>query len=220
MKSPETVLRIWNDKYRIIAERKLPELHPEVALWFRITLPAEDRSYTLDVVVDPERKVYEKVRLNNRIKIGVKVLAGDEWARLDRREKDKFEEKVKRANAEYCLSRIELTGLVRTDKTMGYERAEDGEEVEFEAEIENECGRVVYDLTLQWYMREISNFGGDEMVFGVVRLDSLNAGEKMIMRRSCVARSGKWRIGLKLILGHSRGEKERYPNPTFLLIAE
>ena len=219
-KAPPTTLRLSDNNGRILDEKEIPSLYPQVNIILKFEIPPQDRFLNFTAAVDPGGRVYEKKKENNSITIGIRFLSESERQEFEAKSEKDFLNALKRNNADICKSKIILLSFKRTDKMMSYESAVSGESVKFKAEIENRCDKEVYDITLYWIQKDLNKSEAGEKVFGTVKIEKLIPGEKRMLQRSLTAAAGNWLIALKLGSSHASEEKEKILEPSFILLVK
>jgi hypothetical protein len=218
--APATRLRLTDQSNHIIEEKEIPRLHPRVNLTIRFDLPPGIAPQNLFLVLDPERRIYEKNRTNNVLQFALRFVSEAEKRKLKSYEDEEYVSALKKSFSDQCESQVILSSLKRTDKTMGYESAYSGETVMFTAVIENRCDKEIYDLSLYWTERSSKERNSQEKIFGQARIEKLLPGEKRILQRSLTAEAGRWYISLRLESEHSSEIRGRYLEPAFILLVE
>jgi predicted transcriptional regulator len=203
---------------KILLEKRISSIYPETSLKFIVDLPPSSVNYRLVLEIDPERKNYEKNRSDNKMVYDVLVQQPQEALKIDKKSKTEFDRIMKKNNADYCRSKIILKKLKRIDREMNYELAREGEDVRFEAEIENRCREDVYDLRLRWVVSDSEYVDANEKIFGQFTINRLGSGEKRVFQRTLSPREGRWTVSLQLFSVHASGEKTIVLHPKFILI--
>jgi hypothetical protein len=218
--APATTLRLSDQTGKIISEKPISALHPQVNLTFKIDLPQKVKTGNFILSIDPEKRIYEREKLNNVITVGIRVVNEAELKNIDSANEEEFLAEMKKNNADACKDKIIISSFSRLGKTMNFETAYSGESVKFKIELENRCDRELYDLFLTWTQREEDDSEAAEKIFGQVKIDKLIQGEKRILYRTLTAAAGKWRIGLKLDSMHASDGTEEYLEPIFILLVQ
>lgn len=218
--APATRLRLADQTNRIIEEKEIARLHPQVNLTVKFELPPHMVSQNLFLILDPGRRIYEKDRTNNVLQFTLRFVSETERQNLEYQQDEEFLSTLKKNNSDQCESQIVLSALKRIDKIMGYESANSGETLKFMAVIENRCVKEIYDLSLYWTERTAKESSSQEKIFGQARIETLLPGEKRILYRSLTAEAGRWYIGLRLEAEHSSEIRGRYLEPSFILLVE
>lgn len=218
--APATRLRLTDQSNHIIEEKEIARLHPQVNLTVKFELPPQLTPQNLFLILDPERRVYEKDRTNNVLQFALRFVNEIERQNLEYQQDGEFLSALKKNNSDQCESQVVLSTLRRMDKIMGYESANSGETLKFMAVIENRCDKEIYDLSLYWTERTAKESSSQEKIFGQARIDKLLPGEKRILYRSLIAEAGRWHIGLRLVSEHSPEIRGRYLEPSFILLVE
>jgi len=218
--APATRLRLADQTNRIIEEKEIAPLHPQVNITVKFDLPPHMASQNLFLTLDPGRRIYEKDRTNNVLQFALRFVSETERQNLEYQQDEEFLSALKKNNSDQCESQIVLSALKRIDKIMGYESANSGETLKFMAVIENRCDKEIYDLSLYWTERTTKENSSHEKIFGQARIGKLLPGEKRILHRSLTAEAGRWHIGLRLVSEHSPEIRGRYLEPSFILLVE
>jgi hypothetical protein len=218
--APATQLRLTDQSNHVIGEKEIARLHPKVNLTVKFDLPPGISPQNLFLILDPERRVYEKNRANNVLQFALRYISETEKQNLKHRQDEEFLSTLKKNNSDQCESQVILSDLKRIDKIMGYESAYSGETLKFMAVVENKCDKEIYDLYLYWTERTSKERSSQEKIFGQAGIEKLLPGEKRIFYRSLTAEAGRWYISLKLVSEHSPEIQGRYLEPSFILLVE
>jgi hypothetical protein len=170
--APATLLRLTDQSNHIIEEKEIARLFPKVNLTVKFDLPSGIIPQNLFLILDPERRIYEKNRANNVLQFALRYISETEKQNLKHQQDEEFLSTLKKNNSDQCESLVVLSDLKRIDKIMGYESAHSGETLKFMAVVENKCDKEIYDLYLYWTERTSKERSSQEKIFGQAGIES------------------------------------------------